>query len=164
MTRGRSLRRAGAVDAALLGRLHRECFASDRDGEAWGTEAMAGLITAPGHFALIAQEAERPIGFVLARRVSDQAEILSLGVPAAARRRGIATALLAGILGFLVAQGARQVFLEVAEDNEGAQALYRSLGFSPTGRRLAYYARADGRVDAVVYHRELGAGVDTIPY
>ena len=164
MTRDCSLHQAGAVDAALLALLHRECFTSERAGEAWDAKAMASLLAAPGHFALIAQEAERALGFVLARRVSDQAEILSLGVPAAARRRGIATALLGRVLGFLAAKGARQVFLEVEEDNKGAQALYRSLGFSPAGRRPAYYARADGWVDAVVYRRELGAAADAIPY
>ena len=157
------MRRAGVVDAALLAALHTECFDPDPDGEAWNAQAMADLLAAPGHFALIVEQADRPVGFVLARQVSDQAEILSLGVPAAVRRRGIATRLLAAALRSLVAQGARQAFLEVAEDNDGARALYRSLGFTPAGRRPAYYARAEGRVDAVVYHCELGALADSIP-
>jgi ribosomal-protein-alanine N-acetyltransferase len=39
---------------------------------------------------------------------------------------------------------AKRIFLEVAEDNEAALALYRKLGFQEVGRRKRYYARRDG--------------------
>lgn len=41
----------------------------------------------------------------------------------------------------LVALGADAIFLEVAEDNPGAIALYRSTGFETVGRRPDYYPR-----------------------
>jgi len=47
------------------------------------------------------------------------------------------------------------MFLEVAEDNEAAIHLYRSLGFQPIGRRPAYYRRADGRVAAITFSKKL---------
>jgi ribosomal-protein-alanine N-acetyltransferase len=45
---------------------------------------------------------------------------------------------------------AKRIFLEVAEDNEAALALYRKLGFVELGRRKRYYERAGSEpVDAL---------------
>ncbi|MFA4893699.1 GNAT family N-acetyltransferase, partial [Brevundimonas sp.] len=56
------------------------------------------------------------------------------------------------------ARGARRLFLEVAEDNEAARALYGRAGFSEAGRRPRYYARADGsRRDALLLALDLPA-------
>jgi ribosomal-protein-alanine N-acetyltransferase len=49
------------------------------------------------------------------------------------------------------AQGATRLFLEVADDNAAALALYARAGFSEAGRRPGYYARPDGgRQDALI--------------
>ena len=49
------------------------------------------------------------------------------------------------------ARGATRVFLEVAEDNLAARALYERTGFVEAGRRPGYYAAADGgRRDALL--------------
>ena len=46
---------------------------------------------------------------------------------------------------------AKRLYLEVAEDNAAAAALYQSLGFSESGRRKGYYERPQGpAVDALV--------------
>ena len=50
---------------------------------------------------------------------------------------------------------ARKVFLEVAEDNAAARALYAKLGFQEIGRRRAYYKRPGGAVDALTLGLEL---------
>lgn len=81
------------------------------------------------------------IGYVLAHHGADTAEILSLGVAPAARRRGVARALVRAVLARLAALGARTVFLEVRESNAAAQALYATEGFRTSGRRRAYYRR-----------------------
>jgi len=39
--------------------------------------------------------------------------------------------------------GARKIFLEVAEDNAAALALYLGAGYSEIGRGAGYYRRAD---------------------
>ena len=60
--------------------------------------------------------------------------------------------------------GAVRLFLEVAEDNAAARALYDRAGFRPIGRRKAYYARPDGgRTDALVLGRDLAMNPDTAP-
>jgi len=48
----------------------------------------------------------------------------------------------------------KRLYLEVAEDNAVACALYRKLGFAETGRRKGYYARKGAApVDALVLQR-----------
>ncbi len=48
------------------------------------------------------------------------------------------------------------LWLEVAEDNDPARALYKGCGFQSVGRRAGYYLRGDGtRRDAVVMRRLL---------
>lgn len=104
--------------------------------------------------------AEDPAGALLGWAgvyvVSDSAEVLTVGVVPAARRRGIARLLLARLLDEAGRRGAREVFLEVRVDNAAALALYDREGFARVGRRRGYYDH--GRVDAVVMHRDLAAG------
>ena len=45
--------------------------------------------------------------------------------------------------------GAQSLWLEVAQDNAAALALYAAVGFEVIGRRPAYYRRAKGAVDAL---------------
>ena len=80
------------------------------------------------------------------------------GVTPAARRKGVAQALLAAGLGAARGRGAAQAFLEVAVDNEAAIALYQRLGFHRAGKRLYYYDRgAAGRMDALVMRLDLAS-------
>jgi ribosomal-protein-alanine N-acetyltransferase len=77
----------------------------------------------------------------MARSVAGEAEIVGIGVVPSRRRAGIGGALLAHAVGRSVALGAESIFLEVAEDNPAAVALYRGAGFRRVGRRPAYYRR-----------------------
>jgi ribosomal-protein-alanine N-acetyltransferase len=89
----------------------------------------------------------QPAGFVVARCVLDEAEILSVAL--AREARGHSRPLLAYHLQNLAHAGIRQVHLEVEEGNGPALALYRRLGFVQCGTRIGYYARPDGtRADA----------------
>jgi ribosomal-protein-alanine N-acetyltransferase len=87
--------------------------------------------------------------------VGDSAEVLTVGVIPAARRRGIARRLLRALLGEASARGARETFLEVRVDNLAARRFYEIEGFAQVGRRRGYYDA--GRVDALVMRKELPA-------
>ena len=81
--------------------------------------------------------AETVLGFASARQSAPQeAEILNLAVHPAARRRGIARALLTSLLQGLTGE----VFLEVRASNLAAIQLYESLQFARVGIRPAYYS------------------------
>lgn len=127
--------------AARLAVLHAEAFDAP-----WDTAAFESLLGQAGvHLA------EGPDGFILMRTVADEAEILTLAVRPGARRRGVGAELVARGAAQAVARGARRLFLEVADDNEAARALYARAGFEEAGRRPRYYARADGsRRDALL--------------
>jgi ribosomal-protein-alanine N-acetyltransferase len=117
-----------------LARLHAAAFAGiDRP---WTAEEFAALLDGPT--ALLLGDAR---AFLLARTVADEAEILTLATDPAHRRRGLASALLAAFHQEARARGARRAFLEVAEDNAPARALYSAAGYLQAGRRPAYYAR-----------------------
>lgn len=122
----------------------------------WSDQAVAASLAAEGVLALAA-EAEGGIeGFVLARIAGGEAEILTLAVDPASRRRGLGERLVAAAVEAARAAEAGAVFLEVAVDNPAATSLYEKLGFVVAGRRRAYYARREGpRIDALILRRDL---------
>ena len=60
----------------------------------------------------------------------DWAGITDVWVSPGHRRRGLATVVLAGLLGWAAERGARTVYLQVRADNPPALALYEALGFA----------------------------------
>jgi ribosomal protein S18 acetylase RimI-like enzyme len=94
---------------------------------------------------LLALTGNAPAGFCAWRQVSpEEAELLNLGVAPEYRRLGIATALLDA----LSRAAAGDIFLEVAEPNTPAIALYTRAGWVSTGVRRGYYQQ--GTINAVV--------------
>jgi len=139
-------------DAAALASVHAEAF-----DEAWSAEALRALLDSPGVFALAAEGARGPIGFILIRIAAQEAEILTLATASPHRRHGVARALVRGAAELAAIGGAEVLFLEVAEDNDAALALYDSEQFADVGRRAGYYARGVGRLDARVLRRDLNS-------
>ncbi len=124
-----------------LAALHAEAFDTP-----WSAAAFADLLSQTG----VALEGEGD-GFILIRTVADEAEILTLAVRRSARREGLGARLVRAATDRAAASGATRMFLEVAEDNAPARALYSGLGFEPAGRRPRYYPRAEGpAVDALL--------------
>jgi ribosomal-protein-alanine N-acetyltransferase len=76
--------------------------------------------------------------------VDDEAELLNLAVSPAFRRLGVARALLETLSS--TARGS--IFLEVAETNLGAFALYKSTGWEQVAVRKGYYS--NGTVSGIV--------------
>ena len=89
-------------------------------------------------------------GWRLPRALGEEGEILTLGVIPDRRRSGVGSALLAAIVAEARGQGLRALFLEVAQDNSAARALYAAHGFVQIGRRANYYRRPSGLADALV--------------
>ena len=143
-----------APDAAVLAALHAVAFE-----DAWSLDAFEALLASPGVFAHIKHDGRKPVGFILCRVVAEEAEILTLATHPAQRRQGVATALVRDAVLAAAKAGARSLFLEVAEDNTAAAALYAHEGFLPVGRRSGYYDRGAERADALVLRRELNSAL-----
>ena len=114
----------------------------------------------PGSWALIAfvqiDGEDRPAGYILTRNAADEAEVFSIGVAYAFRRRDVGLALLAAMEGVASIRGARAVFLEVGVDNRAARALYSKAGYEIIGQRPDYYRNTGGdRVTALVLRKRL---------
>ena len=116
------------------------------------------LLAQAGVFAVV-----EPDGFILIRQVLDEAEILTLAVRPQARRAGLGGRLVGQGAVAAARAGAARLFLEVAEDNAAARALYDRAGFRLIGRRKGYYA--SGKTDALVLAFDLAADPDkaTLP-
>ena len=86
-----------------------------------------------------------PAGFCAWRQTApDEAELLNLAVAPTVRRSGVASALLEA----LSRAATGDIYLEVAEDNTAALALYKKLGWAEIALRRGYYSH--GRMNAVV--------------
>ena len=94
-------------------------------------------------------------GFVLARVVADEAEILTLAVDPPSQGQGAGRRLLQAAMDDSRRRGAMAMFLEVAPSNAAALALYSRAGFVQVGRRPRYYP---GGGDALVLRGLLNPG------
>lgn len=130
-------------DLASLASAQRRCFPL----EVWDEKSLESLIRLPTSLTLVI-EGEGIAAFLLLQVAPPEAEILTLGVVPERRRQGLAAQLLAAGMALLRAQGVKKLFLEVAEDNAPALALYARLGFQTQGRRKSYYKRAGVMIDA----------------
>ena len=129
-----------------MAEIHAASFTSPRP---WRAEEFAALVGAPGIFLCLS-----PDGFLWGRCIADEAELLTIAVAPQSRGTGQGRQLVDDFLKTASARGARRAFLDVAEDNTAAQALYASAGFREAGRRKAYYGRADApSVDALLLAR-----------
>ena len=132
--------------------------ASLKDAPHWQRDAYLQALdegAAPGRIALIAEDSETGIvtGFAVACLLSPQAELESIAVAEAERRRGIGRKLFFRLVEELTVAGVREVLLEVRASNQRARDFYRSLGWNETGIRPRYYA--DPEEDAVLMSLKL---------
>jgi [ribosomal protein S18]-alanine N-acetyltransferase len=122
--------------------------------EKW-TAGMFWNELANGHLYLAALDgAGAVLGYAgLALNPPDEGWINNIAVRRDAQRRGIGRLLLARLLDVAIQTGVKEVLLEVAADNEAAQALYAAFGFEKIGVRKGYYQPTN--TDAYVMRVEL---------
>ena len=138
------IRRAALADLDAMVALHRVCFQK----AAWQSEQIKGSLDNLACQTWLYDDGA-VLGLVMMQTSGDEGEILTFCVAPDARWRGIASQLFQAALAAAV--GIKTVFLEVAADNQPAQALYEKLGFVKNGCRPRYYRRENGVVDAVNY-------------
>ena len=133
-----SLLWAAPERAAEIATLHARLFPL-----AWDEAAVKALLEHPASTSLmaIAGDPKAVTGFVIGQLAADEAEIISIGVAPDWQRQGLGKKLVEGLIRAVKRGEAHKLFLEVAEDNSAAKALYTSLGFKESGRRKGYYER-----------------------
>ncbi|MCA3594144.1 MAG: GNAT family N-acetyltransferase [Methylobacterium sp.] len=157
-----AMRPALMSDSWRLAEIHASGFA-----QGWGRLELERMLL-DGHIADVqvsqALIGEFVTGFAISRVVAGEAELLTIALDPETRGRGLAKPLLAQHAQNVRRAGGEVLFLEVAEDNAPALALYRGLGFREFGRRKAYYPGEPGgrRRDALTMRADL-SGLDPTP-
>jgi len=126
------------IDPAVLAAIHHQCFTTAP--RPWTEEEFAALLA----FATTVLVA-LPGGFALGRVAGPEAELMTLAVRPDSRRKGIGRTLLSGFEHAAAARGVSEIYLEVAETNTAARALYAAAGYVSAGFRRDYYGRDGGR-------------------
>lgn len=110
------------------------------EGEAGGNESVEG-------------EARPVLGYVGSQTCFEDADILNVAVVPAARRRGIAAALMRELEARLALKGVERITLEVRASNVPAIRLYEGLGYTRIGLRKGYYEKP--REDALILQKQI---------
>lgn len=95
---------------------------------------------------------EEILGYCIFMVAADEGEILRIAIDKKMRLGGLGKKLLTFTINQMNESGCNDVFLEVREGNEGAIALYKSIGFSEIGIRKGYYR--DNGEDAKLFKLE----------
>lgn len=87
----------------------------------------------------VVDEAGSVTGFLIARLIADEVEILNFAVDQRMRRRGVGKRLLSEAMAWAGRNGAARAYLEVREGNQSGVEFYRAQGFRAVGMRPNYY-------------------------
>jgi ribosomal-protein-alanine N-acetyltransferase len=130
-----------------------EILRDSTEAAQWPSESYANLAASPGGVFLMCETSAHIVGFLAARQVSDEAEILNIAVHRDSRRKGVASALVLAALDKFRRSTITRVFLELRESNRPARTLYERHGFVLSGRRKSYYR--DPTEDALCMQKKL---------
>lgn len=108
-----------------------------------------------GQIVLLVEVGDEIGGFLCARVIRREAEILNLAIDPPQRRKGLANKLLTETLAQAKEKGADRVFLEVRASNHAAISFYGSHDFRPVGKRAAYYCAPTE--DALIMEKKITA-------
>ena len=132
---------------AQVAELEKQCFS-----DPWSEKSIASELENKLAYWLVALEGETVAGYIGSQTVMDETDMMNVAVHPDYRRKGIAEALVTGLVDALKQRGSRCLTLEVRASNEPAKALYDKLGFSQIGRRPKYYRNP--REDALILRKE----------
>jgi ribosomal-protein-alanine N-acetyltransferase len=108
--------------------------------EPWSVEVFnSELALRKGRLYRAAWDGAQMAGYIGFLIVDEEAHMTTIATAPAYQRAGVATALIIDAVHTLRETGVKHVSLEVAANNDAAQALYRSFGFAPVGVRKNYY-------------------------
>lgn len=150
-----ALRAAMADDLDAIMALEHAAFPTD----AWSAEMMSAELRSEHTVYLVAVDGGDIVGYGGIRALAGDADADIQTIALAAERRGAGDGrrLLYALLRATVERRAKQVFLDVRDDNAPARGLYEAEGFVEIGRRPRYYQPDD--VDAVVMRLDLTPAV-----
>jgi ribosomal-protein-alanine N-acetyltransferase len=119
----------------------------------WSLAMFVLELSKPSGICLAAVRGGRIVGYLICSRYDTVWHVMNVAVDEAARRDGIATALLSHLFDEADRPG-EQYTLEVRVSNGPAIRMYESFGFRSAGKRRGYYH--DNKEDALIMWRTAG--------
>jgi ribosomal-protein-alanine N-acetyltransferase len=108
--------------------------------EPWSVEVFnSELALRKGRLYRAVWDGEEMVGYIGFMMVDEEAHMTTIATSPTFQRSGVATAMIVDGIRTLLASGIKHISLEVAANNEPAQALYRRFGFAPVAVRKNYY-------------------------
>ncbi len=132
-----------------LAAIETECFA-----DPWSENGLAEELDNPCARFFVAEQDGKVKGYLGTHVVADEMMIANIAVTAAARRQGVASALLNAARRYAERHALYRITLEVRISNDAAIALYEGAGFVKDGIRPQFYAHPTE--DAAIYSLYLG--------
>ncbi len=130
-----------------LAALERACFSTP-----WSADSLREELDNPhGVFRVAVDESGAVLGYVGMHHLVDEGFITNVAVDPAARRQGVAKALLGDLSAYGTEKGLYRITLEVRVSNTPAITLYESTGYVRDGVRPGFYR--DPAEDAAIYSR-----------
>ena len=135
------------IHVPQIAALERETFSLP-----WDEDAVRAELDNPLALWLVAEDAAGTVlGYVGSQTCFEDADILNVAVLPAARRQGLAAALLNELELRLRPKGVERITLEVRASNLPALRLYDKLGYTRIGLRRGYYEKP--REDALILQK-----------
>ena len=130
---------------AALAALERACFSTP-----WSAEALREELDNPhAVFRVAVDDAGNVLGYVGMHHLVDEGFITNVAVSPAARRQGVAKALIGDLTAYGAAHSLYRITLEVRVSNTPAITLYEGAGYVRDGVRPGFYREPNE--DAAIY-------------
>lgn len=120
----------------------------------WSADALERAIQDENRWTFVCMEDDKPVGFACFLAVAYSCDLEMLVVAPAARKKGVARALLQHAFTTLAGQEITSCLLEVRVSNTPAIKLYESLGFRQLALRRGMYSHPleDGHLMVLGLH------------
>ena len=129
----------------LVQKLQKKC-----EDRVWKKESLIHLLKEGSGLGFVLSEGSTGIGYILARSLQSELEILSFGVLSSYRRMGFGSILFKKIEKFIIINKKSKLILEVNSHNNKAKNFYKSMGLDEIKILSRYYKTDNGQEDGLM--------------
>jgi [ribosomal protein S18]-alanine N-acetyltransferase len=120
------------------------------DENSWGKESLIHLLKDGSGSGLILYKGGLGAGYIIARTIQNDLEILSLAVLPERQRMGLGSILFKEMEKCIISGNRAKLFLEVNNNNRKAKSFYKSMGLCQIKVLEEYYRTDEGKEDGLM--------------